>query len=127
MALEFKLHTGAETLGTVAEITGAGGKISLIPTNFNNHEKRVVIILKKANGESTTVTCSANVSDGLRAKKITLSQLQGFPIAEQVTPDGEIRNYVTMPSGGALIEFSVTGEVSEYKQEVFDPSELVAF
>jgi len=32
-----------------------------------------------------------------------------------------------MPSGGALVEFNVTGEVAEYQAPTFDPSELVAF
>lgn len=129
MALEFKLYERTERteLGTVAELTGVGGKIGLLPTNFNNHDKRVVIIMKKANGTSAQVICSSNVSEGLRAKEITLSQVQGFPIVEQITPDGEIINIVTMPSGGALVEFNVTGEVAEYKAPVFDPSELVAF
>ena len=129
MALEFKLYERTERteLGTVAELTGVGGKIGLLPANFNNHDKRVVIIMKKANGTSAQVVCSSNVSSGLRAKEITLSQVQGFPVVEQITNDGEIINIVTMPSGGALVEFNVTGEVAEYKAPTFDPSELVAF
>ena len=129
MALEFKLYERTERteLGTVAELTGVGGKIGLLPANFNNHDKRVIIVMKKANGTSAQVICSSNVSSGLRAKEITLSQVQGFPVVEQITNDGEIINIVTMPSGGALVEFNVTGEVAEYKSPVFDPSELVAF
>ena len=129
MALEFKLYERTERteLGTVAELTGVGGKIALSPPNFINHDKRVVIVMKKANGTSAQVVCSSNVSNGLRAKEITLSQVQGFPVVEQITNDGEIINIVTMPSGGALVEFNVTGEVAEYKAPVFDPSELVAF
>jgi len=129
MALEFKLYERTERteLGTVAELTGVGGKIGLLPTNFNNPEKRVVIIMKKADGTSAQVVCSSNVSNGLRAKEITLSQAQGFPIIEQITPDGEIINIVSMPSGGALVEFNVTGEVAEYQAPAFDPADLVAF
>ena len=129
MALEFKLYERTERteLGTVAELTGVGGKIALSPPNFINHDKRVVIVMKKANGTSAQVVCSSNVSNGLRAKEITLSQVQGFPVVEQITNDGEIINIVTMPSGGSLVEFNVTGEVAEYKAPVFDPSELVAF
>ena len=129
MALEFKLYERTERteLGTVAELTGVGGKIALSPPNFNNHDKRVIIVMKKANGTSAQVICSSNVSSGLRAKEITLSQVQGFPVVEQITNDGEIINIVTMPSGGALVEFSVNGKVAEYKAPAFDPSELVAF
>jgi len=129
MALEFKLYERTERteLGTVAELTGVGGKIGLLPSNFNNPNKRVVIIMTKADKTSEQVVCSSNVSKGLRAKEITISQVQGFPIVEQITPDGEIINIITMPSGGALVEFNVTNEVAEYEAPTFDPSELVAF
>ena len=83
--------------------------------------------MKKANGTSAQVICSSNVSEGLRAKKITLGQVQGFQVVEQITPDGEIINIVTMPSNGALVEYNVTKNVVEYKAPTFDPSELVAF
>lgn len=129
MALEFKLYERTERteLGTVAQLTGVGGKIGLIPANFNNHDKRVVVVMKRADGTSAQVVCSSNVSSGLRAKEITLSQVQGFPVIEQITNDGEIINIVSMPSGGALVEFNVTGEVSEYQAPAFDPSDLVAW
>jgi hypothetical protein len=128
MALEFKLHTRAERveLGTIAELTGVGGKCCLIESNYRNPERQVMIVLKKADGTSTTVTCSPAVSKGLRAKEITLPQVQGFPIIETVSKDGEIINTVAMPAGG-LIEFNIATEIVEYKAPVFDPSELVAF
>lgn len=128
MGLEFKLHTRAERveLGTIAELTGVGGKCCLIESNYKNPERQVMLVLKKADGTSTIVTCSPKVSNALRAKEVTLRQVHHFPIIETVSKDGEIINTVAMPSGG-LIEFDIAAEVVEYKPEVFDPSELVAF
>lgn len=130
MALvEFKLHTRAERveLGTIAELTGVGGKIALIPSNFNNPDRRVVIVMRKADGTSATVTCSKPVSEGLRSKEIGLRQVQNFPIVEHVTSDGEVIALVSMPSGGGLVEFNVTNEVVEYQAPALDPSELIAW
>ena len=128
MALEFKLHTRAERveIGTIAELTGVGGKCCLIESNYKNPERQVMIVLKRPDGTSATVTCSPQVSKLLRAKEITLSQVQGFPVIETVSKDGELINTVAMPAGG-LIEFDITDKVAEYKAPVFDPSELVAF
>ena len=128
MALEFKLHTRAERveLGTIAELTGVGGKCCLIESNYKNPERQVMLVLKKADGTSTTVTCSPKVSNALRAKEVTLRQVQSFPIIETVSKDGEIINTVAMPAGG-LIEFDIASEVVEYQAPTFDPSDLVAF
>jgi len=129
MAVEFITYEQTERteLGTVAEVTGTGGKIALIPTNFSNTDKRVVLILKKLDGTSAQVVCSSKVSQGLRSKEISLSMIQGFNICENITPDGEMINIVTMPSGGGLIEFAVNDKAVAYQAPTFDPAELVAF
>ena len=129
MALAFKKYERDEqvSLGTVAEVTGIGGKFALIPANFNNPEKRVVVILKKLDGTSAQVTCSPKVSQGLRSKEITLSMLQGFEIFENITVTGEIVNTITIPSGAAMLEFDVSETSTAYEVAKFDPSDLVAF
>jgi len=130
MALEFKLYERTERteLGTVAENAGIGGNVALVPSNFINHDRRVVIVVEQASGKSSMVTCSSNVSKGLRAKEITLTQIQSFPIIEQVTPNGEIINLVTMPSGNSnLVKVAVTNEVVDFEVPTLDISELVAF
>jgi hypothetical protein len=83
-------------------------------------------VLKKKDGTSTKVTCSPKVSKALRAKEITLRQVQHFPIIETVSKDGELINTVALPGGG-LIEFDIAAEVVEYKAPVINPDELVAF
>ena len=129
MALNFEIYNRTERneLGTIAEVVGAGGKMKLVPSNFQNPDKRVVVVLERQDGTSSSVICSANVSAQLRSKEITLGQLQGFTIVEQVLPDGEIINIITMPSGGGLVEFSINNNVEAYQAPAFDPSELVAF
>ncbi len=130
MALEFKLYERTERteLGTPASLAGIGGKVALVPSNFINHNKRVVLVIKQSNGKSAMVTCSANVSEGLRAQEITLTQVQSFPLVEQLTTEGEIINLVIMPSGkNQLVEVDVTAEVVEFDVPTLDITELVAF
>jgi hypothetical protein len=130
MALEFKLYERTERteLGTPASFAGIGGKVALVPSNFINHNKRVVLVIKQSNGKSAMVTCSSNVSEGLRAQEITLTQVQSFPLVEQLTTEGEIINLVIMPSGkNQLVEVDVTAEVVEFDVPTLDITELVAF
>lgn len=118
--LEFKVYERAEmtTLGTVAGLVGKDGKIKLIPRNFADTSKRVVVVLEKKNGTSATVICSERVSKGLRSKEITLAHLLGFNINE-VEIEGEVVNMITIPAtASALPEFAVKGiAVEEYEAE----------
>ena len=70
--------TEREEIGMVAELCGPNGTLNLVPSNFNNLDKRVVVVLKREDGTSTAITCSARVSEGVRAKDITISNLFGF-------------------------------------------------
>lgn len=135
MALKFEIYGGTERveLGTVAEVIGVGGYLKLIPNNVSNLNKRVVVILLRADGKSTTAICSSSVSEKIRSQELKLSQLQGFTLVEQTLrdsdgePTGEVINMIVMPSTGEMIEFKITGEVEAYQAPAFDPSELVAF
>ena len=84
MGLQFKNYQreSLKTLGTVASNAGKGGAITLIDKNFNDHTKRVALVVKRADGMSAVVACSKAVSRGMRDQEITLSQVQGFPILE---------------------------------------------
>ena len=131
MALNFKNYERAERteLGTVAELIGKGGKIKLSPRNFADETKRVVVILEQSNGASDMVICSAELSKRLRSKEITLSQLVGFTVTEQLSSTGEMINVITMPTGGGLIEVNID-DVKQTAYEpvaTFNPEELVAF
>lgn len=120
--------TEREEIGMVAELCGPNGTVNLIPSNFSNTEKRVVIVLKREDGTSTAITCSSKVSDGLRAKDITMSNLFGFTVYKQInSTTGEEYAMVGMPSGNAtLISFKNEG-VTEYQPELVNTDDLVAF
>lgn len=131
MALNFKNYERAERteLGTVAELIGKGGKIKLSPRNFADDSKRVAVILEQANGASDMVICSAELSKRLRSKEITLSQLVGFTITEQLSTTGEMINVITLPTGGGMIEVSIDDVKATAYEPVstFNAEELVAF
>ena len=119
MALEFAVYERQEstlqTLGTVLETVGNDGTISLIPKNFKDESKRVVVILKKKNGESASVTCSQQVSDGLRNKSIQLGQVLNFELLE-----GESGiPFISLPGGG-LMDFAV----KSLKAKAYEPASV---
>jgi len=120
-------QTERETLGTLAEIGGKGTELLFISSNFANPDKRLMVVLKRPDGQSTSLTCSPRVGDLVRAKQITKAQLAGFPVCEQITTDGEVFAQIQMPSGAGLISTGTIDEVQEYQVESVDPSELVAF
>lgn len=69
--LEFKKYEGTEmeVLGTIAEQVGKKGKAMFSRKNFNNHEKRVVVVAYNEKEESVIVSCSAALSQSLRTAK----------------------------------------------------------
>ena len=102
MAIQFakyeRTESTLESQGTVLGLVGRDGKLSLIPRNLADVSKRVVVILEKKNGTSAQVTCSQQVSDGLRNKTIDLGHLINFEILE-----GESGiPFISMPGGGLI-------------------------
>lgn len=93
-------------LGTIKELIGEGGSINFLDSNLMNPSKRLIVILKKADGTQSQITCSKEVSEGVRAKTITIGNLLGFEVAEYTSEEGEMYNLVKMPNlGGKLISF----------------------
>ena len=132
MALNFKNYERTERteLGTVAALIGKGGKMKLSPRNFADESKRVAVILEQLGGASDLVICSGEVSKRLRSKEITLSQLAGFVVVEQLTTNGDLINIITMPSNAnGMIEL----KIDDVKQTAYQPAatfnaeELIAF
>ena len=110
----------------VAELCGPNGTLNLVPSNFAS-DKRVVVVLKREDGTSVGITCSSKVSEGLRAKDITMSNLFGFTVYKQInSTTGEEYAMIAMPAGSALIEFKNEG-VTEYEPAVINSDDLVAF
>jgi hypothetical protein len=131
MALNFKVRdaqttVNATSLGTVANAVGKGGSIDFIPSNLTASDRRLVVILKKADGTQEQVVCSQSVSDGFRAKEISLNQLLGLDIKEQVSSAGELYNQINMPSSNAgLISYSVDNiAVEEFKVEALTEDKI---
>lgn len=126
MELVFENYQAAEStltsMGTVAKQVGPNGFINLIPSNFNDASKRVLIVLKKEDGTSTAVTCSQKVSDGLRDKSITLNHVLNFEIlyGEAGIP------FISLPGGG-LVEFAVKDlKAADYKVTAVEYADLIA-
>ena len=119
--VEFKVfqRTDAtlESEGTVLDLVGKDGKISIIPRNFKDKSKRVVLVLQKKNGKSATVSCSAAVSEGLRNKTIKLDHVLNFNV---ITTDEGV-SFISMPAGAL-----VTVEVKNLTAVDFVPS-VVAY
>jgi len=131
MALKFGKYERQDRveLGTVHSLVGKGGKIALIPKNLADEDKRVAVILTKKSGDSAMILCSEAVSKGVRAKEITVSNLLGFVVTEQLTTKGETIYVITMPnSGGQLIEQSVDSlKITEFEPTAIELDDLVAF
>ena len=111
-----------ESQGTVLNAVGKGGTISLIPKNFKDLDKRVVLVLQRKDGKSCAVTCSKQVSDGLRSKSIELDHVLNFDILE-----GESGvPFISMP-GGALVSIKVDSlKAKDYTPQAVSFDELLA-
>ena len=130
MALNFAVYesTTLDDLGTPATAVGEGGSLAFIPKNLANVAKRVVLVLKNKAGESTTLSCSKQVSAMVRKalnsgmeKKKALAILAKLSILEGETDVP----YLCAPAGeGNLEEFTIE-ELAENK--VANYEELVAF
>jgi len=126
MSVEFKTfaRTGnvLATAGVVRDLVGKDGTLSIIPKNFKDDTKRVALILTKADGTSTMISCSKAVSDGLRNKSIKMSNVAGFEVLEG---DSGI-SFISLPSG-ALVNFAVKDlTVENYVPSAVNFEELIA-
>lgn len=118
MAIEFKVFQSTSNLvseGSVLDLVGAKGTISRIPKNWNNPEKRVVLLLTREDGTSAAVSCSEAVSKMLRSKEITIEHVLGFQI-------------LTTESGVPFISAPATAlqtvKVADLVVKAFQPKEV---
>ena len=111
---DFKVFEGVtlEDLGTLASIVGKGGKLRFAGAKNLNSDKRVSVVMLKADGTSDTVSCSGPVSIGVRkalesgtAKNKVLAALAKLSV---LAGDSEIP-FICAPlgAGGAEEEFTV--------------------
>lgn len=110
--------------GTIAQLIGKNGSIAFIRKNLNDVNKRVALVLKDSKGNSGVVSCSAQLSTEIRAKKITIHEIAGLSLLEN--EDGV--TFVSMPGTGAIQEIAMKDikVVSYERNEEFLPEELLA-
>jgi len=110
--------------GTIANLVGKNGSISLIRKNLNDPNKRVALLLKDDNGNSGIVSCSAQVSEEIRAKRISIHEIAGLSLLE----NEQGITFVAMPASGAVqtIAMKDISVVSYDRSEEFLPEELLA-
>lgn len=129
--LKFAIYEGGATLedlGTPASQVGKKGTLAFIPKNLAS-TKRVVLVLKNAKGESTTLSCSTGVSDSVRkALKGGATNAKVLAVLSKLSIlEGESEiPYLCAPAGegAGLEEFTVE---SLAKDTVASYDELVAF
>ena len=129
MALNFKVREARApiaSLGRVTDVLGKGGKIEFNPLNYAATDRRLVAYLVKADGSEEQITCSQPVSDGVRSKEISLNQLMGFEIKEQVSAAGEVYNQINKPDNAtSRISFNADDiTVQEYKVEALTEDKI---
>ena len=107
--------------GTIANLIGS---IAFIRKNLNDVNKRVALVLKDSKGNSGVVSCSAQLSAEIRAKKITIHEIAGLSLLE----NEEGITFVSMPGTGAIQEIAMKDikVVSYERNEEFLPEELLA-
>lgn len=110
--------------GTIAQLIGKNGSISFIRKNLNDVNKRVALLLKDSKGNSGVVSCSAQLSAEIRAKRITIHEIAGLSLLE----NEEGITFVSMPGTGAVQEIAMKDikVVTYERSEEFLPEELLA-
>ena len=110
--------------GTIASIIGKNGSISFLRKNIGDPNKRVALLLKDDKGNSGIVSCSAQVSEEIRAKRMSIHEIAGLSLLEN---ENGI-SFVAMPATGAIQEISMKDikVVSYERSEEFLPEELLA-
>ena len=118
MSIEFKVFQSTSNLvseGSVLDLVGAKGTISRIPKNWNNPEKRVVLLLTREDGTSAAVSCSEAVSKMLRSKEITIEHVLGFQI---LTTENNVP-FISAPATALQ-----TVKVADLVVKAFQPKEV---
>lgn len=130
MAVVFGTFAGSETKlqeqGTLRAIAGKSGKIALMRKNFADNTKRVAVLITNKAGQTAVVACSKQVSDALRAQKLTIAQLAELTVVS----NEEGHNFIAMPATGAIQTFEldkIAKATVETEEASFLPEALVAF
>jgi hypothetical protein len=123
-----------ESIGTVAQVIGENGKISLIKKNLLNKKKNIAILLTNKKGESTVLPTSTTLSGLIRNKEIEMSDVKFYPvyeITEQVlneetgVEEEQVRHIIGMPQNDdagtvdvtTISKADVKADVAEFSAE----------
>lgn len=122
--------TTLEDLGTLKTIIGKKGTVKLSRKNFFNNEKRVVVIAKRADGESAVIACSAEVSKHarkLQSEGKKQAEILAWLIGLNVLQNEKEQYFISMPAGEAGEGLSVDTLKVVDTAEIINIDELVAF
>lgn len=124
------------TIGSLNTIVGEGGTYRLASRkNFLNQKKLVAILAKLKNGKSAIIPCSKAISQLLRDKEITMTELGALPIFEvelenDETGELELAYFISPAGGGDTSETEVKVTKASLQQKakelVVDWSDLIA-
>src|SRR5574339_356720 len=119
----FDIMATLETLGTLEQYKKKDGKTNINP-GFKTRNKRAQLTFLDSKGKVITlfdeydsITCSAAVSDDLRAQKITLGQVLRLPV--QLADDSDVP-YVNYPQAAP-----VQIDNNSYKAQDIEEAEAV--
>ena len=122
--LQLKAYTGSSNSNfqeheTVAEIAGADAIISFASTrNLKDLAKNVSVRIQKG-VDNYFVSCSAPLSDLVRAGKVGIEHIIGFKIATTINEDGEERTFIHAPTAAPAGQ-----RVGDIKMKVFTPESV---
>lgn len=131
--VKFENYAGSTTLndlGTLKSLIGKKGTVKLSKKNFLNTAKRVVVIGKKASGESAVVACSGEVSKHarkMREEGKKQAEILGWLIGLQILENDKGQYFISMPAGEAGEGLNVDTLKVVATDEVINPEEVMAW
>ena len=112
-------------LGKLSEFLVSAKKFAATKENIES-DKRIVFSLTTKDDQVAKIICSPRVSNAIRAKEITQSQLGSLNVTEATSQSGEVINVLTMTGTEVAFDLNKIKANPVAKKEVA-LSELIAF
>jgi len=77
-----------DSVGTLADFVGQGGRIRFNDSNFADTSKTLMLDITSAAGIKGRIFASKNVGEAIRSKSLTVPQLLGLRVIQGKTKDG---------------------------------------
>ena len=130
--LQLKAYTGSSNSNfqeheTVAEIAGADAIVSFASLrNLKDLTKNVSIRIQRG-VDNYFLSCSAPLSDLVRAGKVGIDHILGFKVATNVNEDGEERTFINVPTTAPAGQRVGDVKIKTYTPEsIFSPEGIIA-